>query len=219
MAAEWLNQVITGAVGVAGIFGTGYAARQARKAQTESALVQAHEHLVAEKRALYSEFLRAVGDAQEAGRRTKEIKAQLTRLLEEGPAQGQDIDRVAAELKSQENFLRNELPAINRRMQRYEAEISVLGGPKLGILAMELTTAVSREAQLENDETSGTTAAMQRMTFAMHADIDPNESRGARLARLYAFIGKEERASTEEPGQRRRGRRRWMRWWPWVWIR
>ncbi|WP_091309445.1 hypothetical protein [Micromonospora chersina] len=198
MTWEWLAPTATAVVGLAGIAGTVGAATLARRTQIETARMAAVNALLQEKRALYARYLHAAEDFRDASTellRLNEAKdAMLERLRSHLDLDDQPIpDELKAEisvLASRAEVMQRDLHASEKHLRRLRAELAVIGGTALSIIAVRLEsklTAVALGTAREDDDISG---AMGYLTTAMHADVDPTNDESERLIREIAGLHK-----------------------------
>jgi hypothetical protein len=169
MTWEWVAPVVTGAVGIVGVVGTVWTANQGRKAQSDILAAQGkaefERSLIAEKRVLYSKFLRAIEQSIDVSDR---IFPSGGHSSASEPGEEANRENVAG---SPRGDLDAELQAMrdsNSDLAALRAEIAVLGGLRIGVLASKVN---SLAFQYRGGDASRLNEAIGFLTYAMHADI------------------------------------------------
>ncbi|WP_167537055.1 hypothetical protein [Micromonospora terminaliae] len=198
MTWEWLAPTTTAVVGLAGIAGTVAAASLARRTQIETARMASVNELLQEKRVLYAKYLRAAEDFRDASvelRRLNEAKAAMMARLGDHLDLGdepipQELKVEISALAARAQEMQKDLHASEKNLRRLRAELSVIGGTALSIIAVTLETKLAAAALGTAEDHDELTNAMSNLTAAMHADVDPTNDRSEQFIKALAGLNK-----------------------------
>lgn len=119
-----------------------------------------------EKRSLYTRFLRVAEDMRDAA----EEMRMITVRMNESSASG-------AALRARIADMRMKIDASEGELRRLRSEVSILGGPAIGVLARELIATLISYATNEG-ERDAVAEALSTLVVAMHRDADPMQRKG-----------------------------------------